>query len=243
MLGYIILRAKEDKYIKNEDSAFIFRKGELYAANMQSNSFTDIKVFDERDNAIRYEYMRSCLRSGVHYTRDFEFIEQKEAINKKEFRKVREQLRIKKCNKTNDEVVEINEDIRQGLKDHLELNCLEGVPINELKMDFLCTLLDISTYDLNISKIIGNDIVEVLEIINNRQNFEYIIDDDNYKKFITICNFLEHANWVEWGMSIRGCWLKDELPTNGLYSMPDKIIFNNNQEVNNLISYLKSDEL
>lgn len=164
-----------------------------------------------------------------------------QVINKKEFRKIREQLRIKKCNK--EEKINGLEEIKKGLKEHLEVNCLDGISAYELKMDFLCELLSISTYDLDMSKNIGKDIVEILEVINNENNFEYINDNDNYKKFIIICNFLDHANWIEWGSSIRGCWLNEELPTNELYSMEDKLIFKDKQEVNNLISYLKSNEL
>ena len=103
MLGYIVLRAKEDKYIKNEEGIFIFKKDKLYATNMQSGYFGDIKVFDERDNAIRYEYTHCCLKTGMpHYTDDFEHVVQDQVINKKEFRKIREILRIKQCNEVND---------------------------------------------------------------------------------------------------------------------------------------------
>lgn len=136
-------------------------------------------------------------------------------------------------------------EFKKGLKAHLEFNGFESFDnsVHNLKMDFMCGLLDITTYDVNSSRIIGEDIVEVLEVINNGNNFEYIKDDNNYRKFIIICNFLEHVNWIEWGSSIRACWLNTELPTDNLYSMQDNLIFKDKQEINNLINYLKSDEI
>lgn len=35
MIGYIILKAKADKYIKTTENVYIFRKDKLYAAKLQ----------------------------------------------------------------------------------------------------------------------------------------------------------------------------------------------------------------
>lgn len=90
MLGYVVLKAKEDMYIKETDSHFIFRKDEIYVAKYDYN---DIEVFDERDNACLFGYFQSCMRIIPHYSIYFDCIAFKSAINGEEFYKIRQQLR------------------------------------------------------------------------------------------------------------------------------------------------------
>lgn len=57
ILGYIVLKAKEDMYIKEKESHFIYKKDNIYVAKYYHN---DIKIFDERDNACYFGFYRSC---------------------------------------------------------------------------------------------------------------------------------------------------------------------------------------
>lgn len=93
MLGYIVLKAKEDLCFKESDSVFIYKKDNIYVAKFE---YSDIMIYDERDNAIRLGYHHSCFRMTPHCTRYFDVLEQKEAINGKEFYKLRTQLRENK---------------------------------------------------------------------------------------------------------------------------------------------------
>ena len=92
MLGYVVLKAKEDIHIKTDDSVFIFKKDNIYVAKYHHN---DIKVFDERDNACEFGYFQSCMRVFriPHYTVYFDLVDFKSAINGKEFYNIRKQLR------------------------------------------------------------------------------------------------------------------------------------------------------
>lgn len=95
MLGYIVLKAEEDMYIKREDSHFIYKKDNIYVARYDYN---DILIFDERDNACTFGYFRPCmsLRLYPHYSEHFRLIAFKEAVNSKEFYKIRKELRQEK---------------------------------------------------------------------------------------------------------------------------------------------------
>ena len=93
----------------------------------------------------------------------------------------------------------------------------------------------------------GKDIIEVMEVINNRKNFEYIKEDkENYKKFILVANLLDKYNWIEWGTSIRGCWFdkwSNPYIEGECYDMEDKIEFDEDgKDIGLLLDFLKSDE-
>ncbi len=96
-------------------------------------------------------------------------------------------------------------------------------------MLFVSDIFDITTYDYDLSMKFGKDIIEVMEVINNRKNFEYMKEDEeNYKKFILVANLLDKYNWIEWGTSIRGCWFDkwcNPYIEGDCYDMEDKIEF------------------
>ena len=72
--------------------------------------------------------------------------------------------------------------------------------IVDVKAIFVADVFDITTYDYDLSMKFGKDIIEVMEVINNRKNFEYMEEDEeNYKKFILVANLLDKFNWIEWG--------------------------------------------
>lgn len=66
-------------------------------------------------------------------------------------------------------------------------------------------LLGLDTYDPVLDEIFTKDILEVFKVIKNRENFEYIKDEANYLKFITVVN-LVGVGLLDWGCSIRGAW-------------------------------------
>lgn len=104
------------------------------------------------------------------------------------------------------------ENFKIGIKNYitlergLRLEELDETVITSLKLSFLTTIFGITTYSHYLDVEFGNDILEVMKIINNRKNFEYIKNKENHKKFIYVANLLENKNWTEWGTSIRGCW-------------------------------------
>ena len=118
----------------------------------------------------------------------------------------------------------------------------------DVKAIFVADIFDITTYDHGLSIEFGKTIIEVMEVINNRKNFEYMDQSrENYKKFILVANLLDHFNWIEWGTSIRGCWFNrwDNPYVDGeCYDMKEKIDFDEDgKEIGLLIDYLKSDNL
>jgi len=76
------------------------------------------------------------------------------------------------------------------------------------KFAFLSSIIfDIVTYDLDLDIEFGKDIFNIIEVIYNKKNFEYLKNEDNYKKFIIVCNILHINDWINWGTSIRNCWI------------------------------------
>lgn len=65
----------------------------------------------------------------------------------------------------------------------------------------------LTTYDDDISQEWGDAIIEILGVINDDNNFDYInSSDENYKKYLMVANLLEQEQLIDWGTSIRGAW-------------------------------------
>lgn len=69
-------------------------------------------------------------------------------------------------------------------------------------------IFDLYTYDANLDVRFVKDILEVCQVIIER-DFEYQMDDNNYIKYILVCQLLYHFNWINWGTSIRNAWFED----------------------------------
>lgn len=66
---------------------------------------------------------------------------------------------------------------------------------------------NLTTYDDDISQEWGDAIIEILGVINDDNNFDYInSSDENYKKYLMVVNLLEQEQLIDWGTSIRGAW-------------------------------------
>lgn len=73
-------------------------------------------------------------------------------------------------------------------------------------------VFDLTTYDGGLDELFVKTIVEVLKVIRDRHTFEYILDEQNYIKYILVCQLLNGFHWIEWGTSIRGAWFDDYHP-------------------------------
>ena len=83
-------------------------------------------------------------------------------------------------------------------------------PNHYTKFGFLTDqVFDLTTYDGSISDEWGKIIYEVLCVIRDRKNFDYIEDENNYNKYLLVCNILDSFQWIEWGTSIRGAWFDE----------------------------------
>lgn len=66
---------------------------------------------------------------------------------------------------------------------------------------------NLTTYDDDISQEWGDAIIEILGVINDDNNFDYIdSSEENYKKYLMVANLLEREQLIDWGTSIRGAW-------------------------------------
>lgn len=100
----------------------------------------------------------------------------------------------------------------------------------------------ITTYDSLLDEKFVNDILEIMDIILKRKNFEYIKDETNYIKFITIVNLIIET--LDWGTSIRGCFF-NKITVNCFLikkELDDTIVFNNYDEIKELLDYLKKED-
>lgn len=64
--------------------------------------------------------------------------------------------------------------------------------------------------DVELSIEFGKTIVEVMNVIRDNRNQDYIEDRSNYVKFMIVCNMLRHREYIDWVIceSIRNCWFE-----------------------------------
>lgn len=149
----------------------------------------------------------------------------------------------------------IVDNFRNGIKAHITYLIDRGYPENiedikkyrKFKLIFLSDVIfGVITYDTSLSIEFGKEILDVMEVIHNGNNFEYIKDKENYKKFIRVANILDNYNWIEWGSSIRGCWFNsysNHIIDEHLGGYNMKPISFDDKSICELIKYLKSEEL
>lgn len=103
-------------------------------------------------------------------------------------------------------------------------------------------IFNITTYDSSLDEKFVNAILEIMDVILNRKNFEYIKDETNYIKFITIVNLIIET--LNWGTSIRGCFF-DKIIVNCFLCRKepnDEIIFESDEEIRELLNYLNKED-
>jgi hypothetical protein len=69
-------------------------------------------------------------------------------------------------------------------------------------------IFHLTTYDGDLDERFVKAIIEVCKVILERRTFEYIEDEENYIKYILVCQLLEDNHWINWGTSIRGAWFE-----------------------------------
>jgi len=72
-------------------------------------------------------------------------------------------------------------------------------------------VFNLSFYDDEVADLVGKKIYEIIMIITNNQNFDYIEDNNNYLNYLYIANLLDEYNIIDWGTSIRGAWIKYDI--------------------------------
>lgn len=99
--------------------------------------------------------------------------------------------------------------LKEKFKEYMELMTATGHDDTEeefRKTYIVENIFNMTTYDTRLSVMFSDTIVEVMRVIYERRNFEYIKDKNNYVKFILVANMLDWMHMIEWGTSIRGCW-------------------------------------
>lgn len=77
------------------------------------------------------------------------------------------------------------------------------------KLEWVATsVFDLVTYDGDLDERFAKDILEVCKVILEKRNYEYIEDEQNYVKYILVCQLLDKNYWINWGTSIRGAWFE-----------------------------------
>jgi len=83
---------------------------------------------------------------------------------------------------------------------------------NAIEMDFdpgelIAKIFNITTYDSAMSRIFAEQIVEVFEVIRDKNTFQYIQKShEHYYRFLMVINLKKIIKLLSWGTSIRGCW-------------------------------------
>lgn len=96
------------------------------------------------------------------------------------------------------------EKIKQSYK-----GCIEYSPDGELsKEEFLSGhIFDFSFYASEPDEYFCKKMIEVLDVILNKKNFEYIkSSEENYYNYLSMCNSRFLYEKLDWGTSIRGAW-------------------------------------
>ena len=70
-------------------------------------------------------------------------------------------------------------------------------------------IFDFTTYDSNATELFAKNMLEVIDVIINQTQFEYIKDEAKYLNYLTMVNMPFLSNKIEWGTSIRGAWFDE----------------------------------
>lgn len=82
---------------------------------------------------------------------------------------------------------------------------LQNTPETTVRLMFLSNgVVGLNTYDDALDYEYGKMIHDTMIQIKEGTTFEYIKNPDDYRKYITSCNFID--GWIDWGTSIRGAF-------------------------------------
>lgn len=95
--------------------------------------------------------------------------------------------------------------IAENYKENLGLSCPP-----DSRLEYIgSTIFNFTTYDGKIDARFAEEMLEVIEVILNKTNFEYIKNEENYVKYLTMINMPFMQDKLDWGTSIRGAWIED----------------------------------
>ena len=74
------------------------------------------------------------------------------------------------------------------------------------KLEFVASeTFGLTTYDSSLDELFATKIIEVLQVIIERKNFEYIQNEQNYINYILVCQLLDRLDWIDWGGINKRC--------------------------------------
>jgi len=81
----------------------------------------------------------------------------------------------------------------------------------ENKLEFIGnTIFDFTTYDSDADERFAKKMIEVLDVILNKNTFKYQEEsDEKYDNYLLMVNMPFLKDKLSWGTSIRGAWLED----------------------------------
>lgn len=113
---------------------------------------------------------------------------------------------------------------------------------NESRAAFLCDkVFGITTYDEDVSELMGRVMIDVCEAITDRTTFDYIKEPVRYHWFVLMCNMPWLAARINWGTSIRAAfWEYTQCPIDAFWPIADthpdlRIIFRNKEQFEDFI--------
>jgi len=131
--------------------------------------------------------------------------------------------------------------LKLDLQEYVEL--MNHETFKEAKNSYILNhIFHITTYDSALDEKFVKAILEIMDVILTRKNFEYIKNEDNYIKFITIVNLI--IDTLNWGTSIRGCFF-DKITISCFLCRKepnDEIIFESDEEIKELLNYLNKED-
>lgn len=98
-------------------------------------------------------------------------------------------------------------DYKKMLDNEMNVVSEDDETVKGRKLLFLSDyIFGFTTYDVRVSELLAEKMIEVIDCILNRKTFEYQEAESNYINFITMVNtrFLEDK--LDWGTSIRGAF-------------------------------------
>lgn len=92
---------------------------------------------------------------------------------------------------------------------YLEEKESSGCPPDN-KFEFIgSTIFDFTTDDGALDELLAKKMIEVVTVIINKTNYDYIKEEANYINYITMVNMPFLQGKLEYGTSIRGAWFDE----------------------------------
>ncbi len=98
---------------------------------------------------------------------------------------------------------------KQTLEESYQVQLKRECP-SENRIAYLgSTIFEFTTYDDEMDETLAKGMIEVCQVILDKETFEYIKDKQQYMKYIIMVNMPFLAEKIDWGGSVRGAWFDD----------------------------------